>query len=300
MQIQQPLKERFLPFLLALLLPITAQAEQPVWYEVELIIFSHTDPRWDAEVWPQYYEQPELGRLIELGEANPELLPTPVDAGGPAPFSLIDETEMRLLAERDKLELSNRHQVLLHTGWRQPGLERDKALAVHIRTQRDLDSPMSALSEPAPAEDMAMQVAQEAGMDAGIAMNDGHSGDDLYGISAPEPVERINGSVRLILSRYLHLETALYYTPMESAAYFSGYPSRMAGELVDEANELDAPLPRFFSLEDSRRMRSRELHYIDHPLFGVLALVTPYEQPERPDSQPTAVNTGVQSFPLQR
>jgi hypothetical protein len=29
-------------------------------------------------------------------------------------------------------------------------------------------------------------------------------------------------------------------------------------------------------------MRSKELHYIDHPRFGVIALITPYETVQAP------------------
>jgi len=39
-------------------------------------------------------------------------------------------------------------------------------------------------------------------------------------------------------------------------------------------------LKRTVTLQEHRRMRSRELHYLDHPLFGVLVLITPYELPE--------------------
>ena len=29
-----------------------------------------------------------------------------------------------------------------------------------------------------------------------------------------------------------------------------------------------------------RRIRSNELHYIDHPVLGILLRITPYEKPE--------------------
>ena len=32
-------------------------------------------------------------------------------------------------------------------------------------------------------------------------------------------------------------------------------------------------------LKERRRMRSKELHYFDHPRFGVIALITPYTPP---------------------
>jgi len=33
-------------------------------------------------------------------------------------------------------------------------------------------------------------------------------------------------------------------------------------------------------LKQQRRMRSKEIHYFDHPRFGVVALITPYKSPQ--------------------
>lgn len=46
-------------------------------------------------------------------------------------------------------------------------------------------------------------------------------------------------------------------------------------------------------LQQQRRMRSKELHYIDHPVLGVLIHITPYEAPEKPaeDSDLIELNT---------
>ncbi|MDX1513929.1 MAG: CsiV family protein [Gammaproteobacteria bacterium] len=60
---------------------------------------------------------------------------------------------------------------------------------------------------------------------------------------------RIDGTLRVYLSRYLHADADILY----------------------QREGVETP----FRLQTSRRMRSGELHYLDHPLFGVLILVTP-------------------------
>ena len=40
------------------------------------------------------------------------------------------------------------------------------------------------------------------------------------------------------------------------------------------------------TMRQSRRMRSNELHYIDHPLMGLLVRITPYEFPESTEEEP--------------
>lgn len=64
-----------------------------------------------------------------------------------------------------------------------------------------------------------------------------------------EAVPRIDGTLRVYLTRYLHVDADLLY--------------RRSG--------VETP----FRLQASRRMRSGELHYLDHPLFGLLILITP-------------------------
>lgn len=64
---------------------------------------------------------------------------------------------------------------------------------------------------------------------------------------------RINGSAKLAVSRYLHLKLEL------------------AAEIPDKGE---------FTLDQSRRMKSGEIHYFDHPEFGALVRVIPEPPPE--------------------
>ena len=82
----------------------------------------------------------------------------------------------------------------------------------------------------------------------------------------------IDGKVKLSLGRYLHLDLNLQF-------------HEVLGTDLFEQPEFDIPEIR---LEEKRRMRSRKLHYFDHPRFGVLAIITPYEAPFTP------ANNGIQ------
>ena len=72
----------------------------------------------------------------------------------------------------------------------------------------------------------------------------------------------VHGTLEVSLARYLRIDVDLLYT-------------RPASRGATEKNTT----PARFRLVSERRMRSGELHYIDHPLFGVLILATPF-QPE--------------------
>lgn len=70
----------------------------------------------------------------------------------------------------------------------------------------------------------------------------------------------VEGILRLRRGRFLHLEADLLH--------------RRAAPPGAEATTATA-----FRMQQSRRMRSEELHYLDHPLFGLIVEVTPWERP---------------------
>ena len=76
------------------------------------------------------------------------------------------------------------------------------------------------------------------------------------------------GSVQLHLSRFLHVTVALDYraTPPRPAAARPPLPAHNA--VLEEFS-----LPPVYELRATRRTRSGELHYFDHPAFGLLVVV---------------------------
>ncbi len=88
----------------------------------------------------------------------------------------------------------------------------------------------------------------------------------------------VEGSVRLVRGRYLHLDMDLLLK--EVAMQPSGHDS-------------DGPVTMpAYRLTEKRRIKSSDLHYFDHPRFGVLALVTPYRTPAQTVDENTAEQTG--------
>lgn len=49
---------------------------------------------------------------------------------------------------------------------------------------------------------------------------------------------------------------------------------------------LDFGINRMFHMQQSREMRSKEFHYLDHPALGLVILVEPYEVPPLPVAEP--------------
>ena len=74
------------------------------------------------------------------------------------------------------------------------------------------------------------------------------------------------GTIRLSLTRFLHVKLDLSYVDAQPA------PTALAPAQESLA---ELPLPTRYHLTAERTTRSGELHYFDHPAFGVLIKITP-------------------------
>ena len=85
-------------------------------------------------------------------------------------------------------------------------------------------------------------------------------------ISEADP-PTLEGTVKFGVKRYLHLETDIV----------------LREATTDAQAEVDGfsygPRFRSYRMQDKRRMRSGKLHYLDHPVLGVLSIATRYEKP---------------------
>lgn len=80
------------------------------------------------------------------------------------------------------------------------------------------------------------------------------------------------GTIRLYKTRFAHVDFNLEFSRL--------IPGKIKEKFAQSQNLDLGTLPNSwrFSLKESRKIRAKELHYIDHPLFGVLVKVTPIKQ----------------------
>lgn len=227
---------------------------------------------------------------------------TPLESGSvvtpvvpmPRAFQLVPEDEYRLTDAWKRLQASSAYRPLLHTAWFQPGYPSEEARLVHVRNDN------AALGTVGVPTDEAVEESVDKSADERVETPPvGHDPGFEPTFSPRITVARdpskaaLDGTLRVHRARYLHVEAdLLYYRPVDGDA---SVPVS-AGNDPDAAPLLDSPdtalielllaeddrAPRLFRLNESRRMRSRELHYLDHPMFGMLVEVWPVELPEAP------------------
>jgi len=187
-------------------------------YLIEVVLFETVAGR-DQEAGGLYY--PKAARSVNLNG----------DAAALAGFAIVDEG-LTLTENAASIAASSRYKLLRHIAWRQPGLDENAALPVRISLGNTstlyLPEDLGPYEEFIPASATATQ-------------------DRTREIRT----STINGTIKVRLGRFLHMETLLVYT--------------------------DAENQQGFRLSQSRKMRSRELHYIDNPRFGLLTRILPLE-----------------------
>ncbi|MFQ3281103.1 CsiV family protein [Reinekea sp.] len=245
------------------------------WFQVEIIAFTNAEVETDSpEAWPSFSSLPTPDQFIqikgvtELLTANSALTPTEEETAeleqsainieqeetNLEAFVALSEFERQLTGQRNTLERSRNHRVLFHEAWNQPVPGRDTVIPIRL------------------------------------------DGGEKYGRQA-----ELQGYIDLYVERYLHLNTQLSFIEYEKSqdpfSFFSETSSATtASETMDAYgglslinadsllnNRVSRKSDDFFIstraalLSESRRMRSKEIHYFDNPRFGMIVLITPID-----------------------
>ena len=248
----------FLLLLLALPASLVALAETRE-YEVEVVIFEEARGAYvNSEQWDVRLTPANGDAGLSTAAVAPPALPAQVRQGEPA---LLREDARRIVH-------SSYYHALYYAAWRQPGLDKDKAFAIDLNALRNHIT--------------------------------------------PQGQNHISGTLKVVLGRYLHFYTRLDYqrrqmaslTALQASQGVPGGATRIAqgGSMEASASRDEASAApevaviAHYPIVSHRRMRSKELHYIDHPLVGILVQINPVKKKpaEAAENQLNAPASGAQ------
>ncbi|MFT5134317.1 MAG: hypothetical protein ACI9SC_002792 [Gammaproteobacteria bacterium] len=241
-------------FGLLLTFPVNA-----AWYQVEVIVFDYLSPKFDGELW---YENPGLPDRTDSIELITELadgedqtaVSTTKENQNPdpqarkrklIPYLQLSKDNLRLEGIQRVLKLSNEYRPLMHLAWQQPGLSSQRARAIHIQMFEEVDESSSGQPENIVA------LGNET-----ILANENYQVLDLI----------FDGTIRLRSSKFLHVDVDIAYFP----EYFSGE----GPQYTDDDSLFVQQQADYVRLQESRKIRLNEIHYFDHPLFGLILRVS--------------------------
>lgn len=236
------------------------------WFQIEILIFTQSDQQNQQETWPTNIALAYPPNWKQLESFDPETQmeqhPDPALFLATEPYYSLPSEERLLNNNLRDLENSPRNRVLYHQAWRQQVWGIDEAPSLLIQ------------------------------------------GGQQYGNHY-----ELEGSINLSVARYLHLKTNLWFTEFENnfGQEANDYPplpelpsltqETLEQDLLGETQSpwdrieitaseyekiLDEPYVsrRIITMKQKRRMRSKEIHYVDHPVIGMIVYIVPYELPE--------------------
>ena len=267
---------QLLLLILSTLIPTYAQSDIRE-YDIEIIIFEDTTDKYiDSEKWSaltkihdkdinsnepdqsinaehdittnintvvvddtEYYDESLIDQQIANDSMDDELVTfSELPAEYPDENSVINITEIQsslLNEEVEKLSKSSRYKILTHKAWRQTGLDKKTVISVPV------DSTIYNIKKP-----------DEINPEISLDFYDDYQHFNNQSV--------VKGDIKIELARYLHVYTDLIYQKQVS----------QVSPLDNEAN-----ISKSFTVKAHRRMRSKEIHYIDHPLIGILVMAMP-------------------------
>ena len=221
------------------------------WYEVEVIVFERRSPVSD-EFW-RLDQQPQLavsnsiipGREVTLPEQADDIDRAAVALGA---WQWLEYEQLKLSATVEKMVRSGDYRILLHQGWHQPTRERNRAFSLYLSggdaiVPKALAPDADGLLRAPPLLDPVFQFTDSSGQV-----------NSTRPLSEPE----FQSTLKIYLSRYLHVEPDAWLA--QDSALGQRY---------------------WVNIDQKRRMRSNELHYLDHPQFGILLRLTPWQTEEQ-------------------
>lgn len=158
------------------------------------------------------------------------------DSEGLAAFKLLSRSRNRLGGVYNVLKSSSGYRPLYHVSWQQPATERRKSRHVHIQRLDGKATPVSTTEEPDFLEEFNLQN------------------------------KIIDGSIRIRSGFYLHADVDL--------SYFKNIPAenkvlRSSEESFSSGNDKTV-----VKLKETRKIKLNEIHYFDHPMYGVILQVS--------------------------
>ncbi|HEY4731873.1 MAG TPA: CsiV family protein [Gammaproteobacteria bacterium] len=262
------MRSNFQRLLLSLLLGMAANFaiaadDEPRWYEIEIIVFENLNqPSDSSESWPSNPGIPDSANALKLVPAdaantdnNPPQAKSPAITAPALPetYPLVTNKDFKLAKQDTLLSDSGQYRPLLHVAWRQPVLSQETAKAVHIfSSMMQADGPASSNETLALPPQDGTSIQQNADSTA--------------------PLNVIDGTIKIALGKYLHMDMDLLYRTKAAA--------RDEVDIFGFRKEEDSP--SVFRMQQSRRVRSGEVHYFDHPAFGVIAIMTPSSTAAQP------------------
>jgi len=239
------------------------EQEDLKFYDVEIIVFKNISVPKGEEINLPTPSPVRSPNTLDLSDHTSINLAT--DLG----FTALQLDELRLSEIVQSIIRSSRYGLLTHTGWRQPGLDQSDSFPIWIKGGKIFGVGYSSIDH----------AGNESYLPAATVIPEETNAAEQKPVAPQQGLYELEGQIIITLSRYLHTQANLVLRKPTEIRTFQPSES-VPGSSQVEVNESYSLYN--YGLNEKRRMRSKKLHYLDHPQFGMLVLITPYQKPLEP------------------
>ena len=255
----------------ALAAPIKeTSAPEPKWYQLDLVVFRYLDNH-DQEAWPLVAQHKLPNRAMALKNPNPA------------------QPQQIPPVQDDNMSLSSAEPLLSEPPIKMPDIARDAFINLPA-SEFILTKEASRLANSSRYQVLS-QMAWRMPLDDKIK----EQPIKVMASSTEGTPFLLSGTVTASASRYLHVDTDLWFNELTPEAPLEALPQ---SKTLKSKENLEDNIPttpvvrvnledkvfqvsRNFQLDEKRRVKhSKEIQYLDSPVIGVLFKLTPYERPE--------------------
>ncbi len=243
-------------------------------YDVEIVVFKNNQVPKGTEYILPVSSPLKDETILDLSSADSVTAALEMD------YQLIPVDQLRLIGIVGKIVASPRYDLLLHTAWRQPGVERAKVLPVWIKGGRIYGNEYTSIDNQIEFQEFAEQQETSPSVEFNEETLEALELEMMEKSQRENPagLYELEGKITISLSRYLHTYVDLVLRRPRLSIDSASGSSVPTGNTSDYS--ADTRILNNHILREHRRMRSKNLHYIDSPEFGMLILITPYQVPE--------------------
>ena len=240
-------------------------ADEQRYYDIEIVIFQNNAA---LKTLPELIRDPQPLKLpehyIQLGMPDTS---EPTNYIPDYYFKLLPSSDYKLTDAATKIAASKDYRILKHIAWVQPGLDQSVAIPIFFQDTfvPDVPTETAAAEPPGPLP--------------------------LYTHAT------LDGVITVSLSRYLHIRSKLRFqadgvAPLPEPD--TGLPAtepdtELPTAETDIVTKPGRPTTVVYVMNQSRRMRSKVLHYLDNPMIGMLVIMTQVELPKQPVKAPPVI-----------
>ncbi|EGU46941.1 hypothetical protein VII00023_17779 [Vibrio ichthyoenteri ATCC 700023] len=230
-------------------------------FDVEVIIFKRAvDAEKVTESWPNTLPQITMDKVGSFGDTNYRARKG---------VQMLSRANYKLDAQAQKLRNHAGFQVLMHKAWRQGDKGRLSAPVFHITGGRDYSGQFNPDGSP-------------------IGSINESVIDGVTEQSIPKPLYELDGKLQIYVEHYLYADVELDLKEpsvrkvvlqdreieIGETATFSTESNVQAGLMTEITPTVHTEeFLKSYRMDQKRRMRSSETHFLDHPLLGMIIQV---------------------------